>query len=320
MKLYKYFRPGLMDHAFTEKNEACLKFDYPKNYNDPLELFLTLKGEEVDPQVIAYYKEILGEIPQMPTSCFSKRPDIIPMWAHYGEEHAGFVIEIDEKAIADVIPIGYLADVKYVIDTGVTDWKMIGYAAATLKPRHTYNVQTDAFKNAYFTKNLCWEYEKERRLIIDKDNFKKNDSLMIFKIPAECVTGLISGVRCSDEKQKKLKTLADQFHCTHYSMKIGRSSCIPYFSDGKHRSFLFADTHLALADNVCSQCFEPKKIEGNLCQWCMIDENDQANARMNNPFTMIDELGLREEFKYGLRIGDLKPIGFRLKKPNSLNL
>ncbi|MCX6905896.1 MAG: DUF2971 domain-containing protein, partial [Verrucomicrobia bacterium] len=156
MKLYKYASPRLLEHAFSNGGEAYLKFDYPRNYNDPLELFLTLRGNESDPHIIAYYKEILGKIPQFPTTCFSKRPDIIPMWAHYGEEHAGFVVEFDEKALCEIIPIGYLEDVEYVDETGVADWGSIGYAASTLKPRHTYAVQTGAFKSAYFTKNRCW--------------------------------------------------------------------------------------------------------------------------------------------------------------------
>jgi hypothetical protein len=72
MKLYKYSPPDVFTKMFRRKGFVGLKCDLPKNYNDPFELFLSLDANVED---IAYYMEILGEIPQMPTSCFSKRPD-----------------------------------------------------------------------------------------------------------------------------------------------------------------------------------------------------------------------------------------------------
>src|SRR4051794_31212825 len=108
MKLYKYLSPGNLDSMFARGGLVGLKCDFPKNYNDPFELFLGIDPTEASEEDIAYYIEILGEIPQMPTTCFSKRPDVIPMWAHYGRDHTGYVVEIDEKKLAKSISIGYL--------------------------------------------------------------------------------------------------------------------------------------------------------------------------------------------------------------------
>jgi len=178
MRLYKYCSPDLLDRVLTVDAKVRLKFSHPKNYNDPLELFLTLRGEERDPRVIAYYMTILGDIPQLPTTCFSMRPDVIPMWAHYGAEHVGFAIEIDEETLCDNISIGYVEDVEYVDETGTAEWGSIRFAATTKKFRHTYFAQTAAFKSAYFTKNRCWAYELERRLVVDPKLFPDDNPLM----------------------------------------------------------------------------------------------------------------------------------------------
>ena len=34
---------------------------------------------EVEPEILAYYQEILGDIPQFPTTCFSNLPNVIPI-------------------------------------------------------------------------------------------------------------------------------------------------------------------------------------------------------------------------------------------------
>ena len=73
MKLYKYLNPQVVDNVFIKDGHIGLKCDFPMNYNDPFELFVTIKSEEVgDSDYIAYFYEILGEIPQLPTTCFSK--------------------------------------------------------------------------------------------------------------------------------------------------------------------------------------------------------------------------------------------------------
>ncbi|MCX6904921.1 MAG: hypothetical protein NTW03_15865, partial [Verrucomicrobia bacterium] len=159
-------------------------------------------------------------------------------------------------------------------------------------------------------KNRCWEYEQERRLIIDKRNFASDSGLMLLRVPAACVTALISGVRSSEEQRANLNQAAKRLCCPHYEMRIGRSSCIPYFVDQAGNSFSFVGFHIAKAYNVCARCSEPLKETGtDYCQWCTIDEDDEADAHIKNPFTMIDHLGLREKHGYGFTLSGIKPIG-----------
>ncbi len=44
-KLYKYVGPDILDVAFSKDGFCGFKFSYPKDYNDPYELFLTIDFE-----------------------------------------------------------------------------------------------------------------------------------------------------------------------------------------------------------------------------------------------------------------------------------
>ena len=96
-KLYKYLAPGLADKALTQSG-AMLKFSMPTEFNDPFELFLTVDHDS-PPATLAFYEEVIGDIELLPTTCFSRRPDVVPMWAHYGQNGRGFAIEVDEDGL-----------------------------------------------------------------------------------------------------------------------------------------------------------------------------------------------------------------------------
>jgi len=93
--LYKYIGPATLDKVFSELGHFTMKCSLPKNFNDPYELFLTLDFRE-RPEALAYYADVVGDLPQIPTTCFSRSPDVVPMWAHYAQNLEGFAIELDE--------------------------------------------------------------------------------------------------------------------------------------------------------------------------------------------------------------------------------
>ena len=111
-KLYKYIAPGTLEKAFTDPSKCGFKFSYPKDYNDPFELFLTINFEN-DKEIAAFYKEVVIQIPQYPTTCFSKSPTVVPMWAHYAHNSEGFVIEIDEDKLKSIHSDIKIDDVVY---------------------------------------------------------------------------------------------------------------------------------------------------------------------------------------------------------------
>ena len=124
-KIYKYNNNSIITNIVKSKSEICIKFDYPSNYNDPYELFLTPDTTDVNDEHVAYLQELLLHVPQLPTTCFSKRPDVTPMWAHYAFDHSGFVIEIDEKKLEESISIGYINDVEYSDSSSLVDMNIV---------------------------------------------------------------------------------------------------------------------------------------------------------------------------------------------------
>ena len=139
MKLYKYISPKVLSKVFRWGKTIGLRWSYPMDYNDPYELFLALSSYN-DFEVVAFFSEIVGSIPQLPTTCFSQRPDIIPMWAHYGERFKGFVVELDEAVLRRNIPEVSIGNVKYKKAAEEIDAVSVGHALTTGKFRHTYMI------------------------------------------------------------------------------------------------------------------------------------------------------------------------------------
>src|SRR5712671_7350372 len=103
-KLYKYLPSEHFCKVFPSNPIVRLKASRPQDFNDPYELFLTIETKGVDPKLLAYYQEIVGSVPQWPTICFSARPDVVPMWAHYARDCSGIVIECDKRNILKAFP------------------------------------------------------------------------------------------------------------------------------------------------------------------------------------------------------------------------
>ena len=80
-KLYKYIGPDVIDLTFKKDGYCGLKCSYPEDYNDPYELFLSMDFNQT-PDILAFYKESVGEVPQKPTTCFSNSPIDIPTQSH----------------------------------------------------------------------------------------------------------------------------------------------------------------------------------------------------------------------------------------------
>jgi hypothetical protein len=129
MKLYKYVRPNVIGRMF-EDDKVLVRCSLPSEFNDPYELFLTVDFN-VGPSLLAFYQDLVGTIVQTPTACFSRAPDVVPMWAHYGSEGQGAVIEFDEECIENSFPECRFGDVEYrdAPDPRLTD--RLRFAAGT---------------------------------------------------------------------------------------------------------------------------------------------------------------------------------------------
>jgi len=293
-KIYKYFGPELVDLALSD-NGATFKCSLPKDFNHPYELFLTVDFSS-DASALACYQEAIGAIPQLPSTCFSVSPAVTPMWAHYGKNVSGFVVEIDEDELAEAFSDSRFGDVRYQDepDSGLTE--MLYKAHVIGKPRYTYFLQGGTFNAAYFTKASCWSYEMERRMIVGEDDVRTAGGLLLMDIPINCITALIAGSRADDSLVNSLSNHARKFGSSFFTMKIGKSNIAPYFLDSDGTPYVFNGSGLSLAQSSCGNCSEPISEGNDRCSWCQITDEDRMEAALKNPYRMLDRYGVLSSY------------------------
>lgn len=303
-KLYKYLAPDLLTKVFPRGNAAYFKASQPQEFNDPYELFLTLKTKGVEPEVLAFYQETVGKLPQWPTLCFSKRPDVTPMWAHYARDCGGFVVEIDEQLLLKHYAEATVEDITYSSEAATIDTTMVSHALMTSKPRHTYFLQRAAIAAAYFAKNNIWSYEAERRVVVGDRHVVVSGAHMLLRIPAECVTAIIAGPRSPANLIRSVRRVCARFKSKFLRMHLARGAMRPFFTDVKNGTFVFAEGQLSPAMNSCPECGEPiEDDEQETCPWCSITDAHRMNAARYNPMRRLAHFGLLE--KYYANVGKI---------------
>ena len=115
------------------------------------------------------------------------------MWAHYADYHKGICIKYSfphsmtklDSRPNDVVT--YFRDVKYTKDLSV------------LSHQNSMTIE-----DAFFTKNIAWEYENELRcLLCDLNNSNKHTSI---DIPG-CIEAIYFGVNCNPQDIKLIKKI-----------------------------------------------------------------------------------------------------------------
>jgi hypothetical protein len=295
-KIYKYLSPDIFKLIFRKKGFVQFKASFPKDFNDPYELFLTIKTDGIDPEVLAFYQETAGAVPQLPTLCFSNLPDVVPMWAHYSRESTGFVIELDEEQLISYFPDERIDDVNYSETATIIDVGEVVHAYTTTKPRHTYWLQGSAFNAAYFTKSKHWNYESERRFIVQKNKVKHNNGVMILHIPLHCASAIIAGPRMDRKLENQIRRFCANSNKQFYKMELGRSSMRPFFINANNHSYLFNGQQLTEARQCFDDCKEPTDDDKGQCPWCAITDEDRYEAATRNPMRLLANLGLLENY------------------------
>jgi len=315
--IYKYCSPDILDLIFAKSGLVRLRCTYPRDFNDPFELFLTIDTRKLPRKYFAFYNEVLGQIPLLPTTCFSHRPDIIPMWAHYGLNSTGFVLEIDENRLQKSFPDGKVEKVNYDTTPFTITKNDLAYAYEIAKPRHTYFLLQDAINNDYLRKNACWSYEEERRLVVTKKDVVNENGLMILEVPAGCVRAIISGSSSSDTIVEHCIGLCKKYDYQHYQMRLGRGSLTPFFiasrfkyrrgkaarkhtsksTSGSTYSYVFKKNAFERVNYRCALCGEPIRTRSTAkCNWCSLTKAQAQKAAVRNPFRMLEQLGMLESY------------------------
>lgn len=297
--IYKYVSLEHLDKVIGANNKVTLRCSYPKDFNDPYELFLTIDFKE-RPEVLAFYLEVVGKLPQLPTTCFSRTPSVIPMWAHYAQNLQGFTIEFDEAMLVQSFPESGFGDVDYrdAADDDLTDTLYRAYEIG--KPRYLYFLRNEVFSAAYYTKAMCWSYEHERRMIVRESETRRVGDLILMDVPRKCVTALICGSRASGETVRAVRDKASELGCKYFELKIGRSSAVPFFVNSHGEAFIFNSTDIERSSRFCGSCKEPLAVESERCSWCQIDDSHKNEAAARNIFRAYDHYGILGDYLAGM--------------------
>ncbi|WP_082109019.1 DUF2971 domain-containing protein [Azospirillum thiophilum] len=298
-RLYKYLPEELVGVLFTEDNQVTLKFSKPKDFNDPYELFLATDFGG-DPEMLACYAEAIGELPQYPTTCFSRSPIVIPMWADYAYNHNGFVIEFSEEAILKEFPEARFDNIAYQDGASYNFSELVARVLHIGKPRYTYFLQAAVVNSAYFTKSTCWAYEQERRMVVGDKDVRASGDLMLMNIPSSCVSSIICGARATHETKARLKEIALRYSAEFYELRIGRTSAVPYMVDWKGEVYSFVDDKIMPSKNYCFSCSEPIGDDEENCIWCQITDDTKRAVAMRNPYRILDIYGGLENYIAGM--------------------
>ncbi len=299
--LYKYMGPDIASRFLIGSDKCSLKLSYLKDYNDPFEFFLTIDYQQ-EPEILAYYNEIIAMVTQHPVTCFSKTPISTPMWAHYAANSQGFVAEINEEALnewlAEQGEDASFGDINYQDAPNDAMQDMLYRAYVVCKPRHVGWLWQAVGGAAYFTKQTCWGYEQERRLIVtEKTTTKINENLALLYFPAHCVTSLIAGSKASKETKDQVKEIANTIGCNYFEKQIGRSSTNPFLLDNQGNTHIFSGDRIISQLERCEKCKEPKtNSNSKLCSWCNINSHHEKNAARRNSFRMLNNAGILEGY------------------------
>jgi|GEM_PF-624898 len=307
MKLiFKYFSESVVEHVFVRDDHVGFKCSLPEDYNDPFELFLGVDLEQGS-DLLATYNEVVQDIPSLLTTCFSKSPVVTPMWAHYGNNHKGFVIGFDVAELQEVFPDLLVRGISYRDRPSETLVSFAEMAAHRKKPRDAMALRNAVLYQAYFSKYLEWSYEQEVRAVNFEDYVEDVSGHKILYVPKRCVAAVISGANSSPQTRDALQEAAQELGADFFVGKIGRSYPTPYLITGAGGGRVFADGEIVPPIAECAECAEPLRNKRDLCPWCSIDDAQRLEAASNNPFRILNHFGLLEEYVEGYPAGPRKP-------------
>lgn len=294
-KIYKYFAHDALELIFQRDGYCGIKCSLPKDYNDPYELFLGV-DLSVPPDCLASYKDLIDEIPQLPTTCFSKSPIVSPMWAHYAKEHTGFVLEFDTEKLETCLTGCLIRDVTYREKPNEKLEDLLFKLSRIGKFRYAAWLLQAAFNSAYFSKYTDWSYEQETRLIdLEQLSEDINNNKILF-IPSSCITSIIIGNKFPAEKINLSIKKSVEHNLKWHSLKIGKSYPVPYLNDQSEEAFIFKNSNIVPSEYVCTSCSEPLSQEGDLCPWCSITQAHKIEAAITNPFRILDHYGQLDNY------------------------
>jgi tetratricopeptide (TPR) repeat protein len=189
--------------------------------------------------------------------------DNLLMWAHYADQHRGFVLEFDRsdeffnRADNEDDLYGRLIKVKYS-DTRPSTSFMAHIGLTT-----------------FLTKSTDWEYEQEWRRILGFERETTiqgaNGDIHLFSFPPACLTGVILGCRMDESDKRKITDLLRKdTRYRHVSIRQAR----------------LHDEHFALESEDIVDAYYRTGVEtlGRAYKWAGLGDEDDKRRATARPF------------------------------------
>ncbi|PQJ27447.1 DUF2971 domain-containing protein [Rubritalea profundi] len=241
-KLYYKYRPLYSDrrhktpHEFTKSiiKSSELYYATPNTFNDPFDCNLKLHTDDsTDKEWIDYIDSMIVQYPQNKKKlvtvkrkkswgrvgaigentaksiyedssvlCLSKRPDSIPMFSYYADDHYGIAIELQfsDIEVPCGIPYGDLSDPSNLYERTII-FRDVEYPLTI--PELNYHRLYGSEKlltNLIFSKFKEWNHEDEFRI------FRRNMAESSVKFPQKMLTRIIFGSRTGQDEIDLVKT------------------------------------------------------------------------------------------------------------------
>jgi hypothetical protein len=151
-------------------------------------------------------------------TCFSSGSKNLLMWAHYGDGLRGFCIEFDETRLMQSSAYRpYLFDVRYshtppIIDTAIYAIALDQYEWNTYEESRPEDaaiaakMMEEIYQKLLASKPIQWEYEQERRLIVNVPQGHPKVGVPYVYDPA-AIKSIVVGERIDDLHRKELEQI-----------------------------------------------------------------------------------------------------------------
>jgi len=207
VKLLRTMAPGLQ--------EADLRDKFRKSMYEGME-----NAERNMPKTHAEMRAVLAELKLL---CFSEVYDNLLMWAHYGENHTGAVLEFSciekfDSAWGAAKPVRYRENMPTLVDEHKLV-KLLSGEGTIATP--------ELFEEAVFVKAEDWQHEKEWRLV---GGWEKEQATEYIPFEPEEMTAVYLGCRVSDADRAAIKKIAADKY-PHASVYNGSKSATRFAVD-----------------------------------------------------------------------------------------
>ncbi|MGZ8191312.1 MAG: DUF2971 domain-containing protein [Methylococcaceae bacterium] len=215
--------------------DGTMKFTHPKHFNDPFDchpevdveamtkstseddaffkrmaIRLNLSPEQMDEekpklienlarQFFSNFSEIINA--NIGICCLSRNPLNLLMWAHYANNHTGFVIEFS---------IPHISQSSWTSTEDIDSLNSFPVVYKKEKPIIVTGKASKSFKEYFLTKSIDWEYEQEERVI----DFIRGEGIHPYN-RKQILKSVIAGMRMSDGDFTELKNTVDNINKEH---------------------------------------------------------------------------------------------------------